>query len=472
MSRLILLIIFVLTTCNFSNQQAVAECPFTQAEGIECGSIVVPANYKSATDNDQITLQYYYIHSTSEIKSNYPLVFLQGGPGGSATDMVELFRNSPYRNDFDIVLIDQRGTGLSEAFCPEIGSEYFKVLAEDLTSQQESDKVIELARACRTELENKDYNYLNYSTSNTVDDLERLREHLNIDKLNLIGGSYGTKVALKYIEKYPESTNKVVLQGIFPPEVNLYDNVISNYHQAIRNVFKLCEQDEKCKSRYPDLSEQYYSTIKRLRNEPLRLDYQGSEFVINAQDFILITHLMLYQRSTVQILPYTISQFNNNEYVDLENVLRSVESVFNIINLPVYWSVMSQEEFSGTEKSKLLSDLEKNEELYPGHAFFLSDPEVLEFWANGNSINNDEKPVESEVPVLLVNGGYDPITSVENMKLAEKGLTNSIGVAFNFEGHSIFTQCFYDLALQFLNSETSASLNTSCAKVKPTFDWR
>lgn len=106
-----------------------------------------------------------------------PAVFLHGGPGGGCTaDSRRYHDPEKYR----IVLFDQRGCGRStpHASAPEA----------DLSAN---------------------------TTWHLVDDIERLREHLGIDRWQVFGGSWGSTLALAYAQSHPEVVTELVLRGIF-----------------------------------------------------------------------------------------------------------------------------------------------------------------------------------------------------------------------------------------------------------------
>ncbi|RKT52742.1 prolyl aminopeptidase [Saccharothrix australiensis] len=106
-----------------------------------------------------------------------PVVFLHGGPGGgSAPVHRRLFDPAAYR----IVLLDQRGCGRSLPHSSDPGA--------DLSTN---------------------------TTWHLVADLERLREHLGIDRWQVFGGSWGATLALAYAETHPERVTELVLRGIF-----------------------------------------------------------------------------------------------------------------------------------------------------------------------------------------------------------------------------------------------------------------
>lgn len=131
-----------------------------------------------------------------------PVVFLHGGPGGGiATDYRRYFNPDIYR----VVLFDQRGAGLST---PSASLE-----------------------------EN--------TTWHLVEDIERLREHLNIKTWQVFGGSWGSTLSLAYAETHPNRVSELVLRGIFlcrPKEIHWF------YQEGASAIF-------------PDVWEEYLKVI-------------------------------------------------------------------------------------------------------------------------------------------------------------------------------------------------------------------
>jgi proline iminopeptidase len=106
-----------------------------------------------------------------------PVVFLHGGPGaGTSPAHRRLFDPAKYR----IVLFDQRMCGRSTPHASEPGA--------DLSTN---------------------------TTWYLVGDIERLREHLGIDTWLVLGGSWGSTLALAYAETHPDRVSEIVLRGIF-----------------------------------------------------------------------------------------------------------------------------------------------------------------------------------------------------------------------------------------------------------------
>jgi proline iminopeptidase len=101
-----------------------------------------------------------------------PVVLLHGGPGGSINPVMRRYHDP---RSYRIVLFDQRGCGRSTPHAS---------LEENTTW------------------------YL-------VDDIERLREHLGIERWQVFGGSWGSTLGIAYAETYPERVTELVLRGIF-----------------------------------------------------------------------------------------------------------------------------------------------------------------------------------------------------------------------------------------------------------------
>lgn len=106
-----------------------------------------------------------------------PAVYLHGGPGGTSTpNQRRVFDPELYR----IILLDQRGTGRSTPHASEPHA--------DLAAN---------------------------TTWHLVSDLEKLREHLGIDRWQVFGGSWGSALALAYAQTHPDRVTELVLRGIF-----------------------------------------------------------------------------------------------------------------------------------------------------------------------------------------------------------------------------------------------------------------
>jgi pimeloyl-ACP methyl ester carboxylesterase len=165
---------------------AEAACP----RGAQCGTVTVPLDHAGVTAG---TLPIAYARVPATGTRSGTIVFLAGGPGQAAlpltADVAAILR--PLRATHDLVLVDQRGTGESGAV------DCSTVLLDECVSR------LGVRRAF-------------FNTAETAHDVENLRVALGVDKLTLLGVSYGTKVAAEYARRYPERTAAVVLDSPVP----------------------------------------------------------------------------------------------------------------------------------------------------------------------------------------------------------------------------------------------------------------
>ncbi len=143
-----------------------------------------------------------------------PVVFLHGGPGSGTSGRQRTFFNP---KKYRIVLFDQRGAGKSTPF------------------------------AC---LENN-------TTWDLVEDIEKLRTHLKIEKWQVFGGSWGSTLALAYSQTHPSRVTEIILRGIFLLRKKEIDWL---YQEGANNL-------------YPDSWEPYYNFIPEAERHDLVAAY-------------------------------------------------------------------------------------------------------------------------------------------------------------------------------------------------------
>ncbi|WP_245579606.1 prolyl aminopeptidase [Mycoplasma leonicaptivi] len=149
-------------------------------------------------------------------KSGEPVFIIHGGPGGTSFyKQTKLFDLDKYM----LIFMDQRGTGKSVPF-----------------------------------LETKDNN-----TDELVQDIEKMRKFLNLDKITLFGGSWGSTLSLLYAIKYPENIKQLVLRGVFlarQEDVDyLYEEGASYFYPDIFEKYKDCVKEIEGKN----ILEKYYN---------------------------------------------------------------------------------------------------------------------------------------------------------------------------------------------------------------------
>ncbi len=93
-----------------------------------------------------------------------------------------------------------------------------------------------------------------YTTTIAMDDQDEVRAFLGYDKVNLYGGSYGTRAALVYLKRHPEHVRAVVLDGVAPTDMSLPVFAARDAQRSLDKMLVDCERDAACKEAYPGLS--------------------------------------------------------------------------------------------------------------------------------------------------------------------------------------------------------------------------
>lgn len=133
---------------------------------------------------------------------------IAGGPGQSALEMATLMMSLfGGANRYDIVAVDQRGSGASEPLnCPRIESGQFALIGDSTRNDWPVTQCADAVGPARA----------HYDTAAAVADLEVVRADIGADRISLFGVSYGTKVALAYAGKYPANTRAVLIDSVLP----------------------------------------------------------------------------------------------------------------------------------------------------------------------------------------------------------------------------------------------------------------
>jgi pimeloyl-ACP methyl ester carboxylesterase len=160
----------------------------------------------------------------------------------------------------------------------------------------------------------------------------------------------------------------------------------------------------------------------------------------------------MYNRQTIEDIPALIEGIQKNNYNDLIRAIRTVQSTLNIINGVMYMSVAAYEELPFSGLKEIESELSALPSLYPGPAFFMSDPYVLERWHSFRAPEREDQPVSSDHPILLVSGLLDPVTPPSNAKTMLPHLSNARHIVFEQESHANFYPCYFYLLMQFFNN--------------------
>ena len=249
----------------------------TQTVEAQCSSLQVQEN-RAAPNGRKISLAIAWLPAKGEAKPD-PLFMLAGGPGQSALESFPGIAPAfaELRKKRDIILVDQRGTGGSnKLICKDSEGKSAAVEDEDygLTAAKA------FAARCAAELSKKaDLRF--YSTTDAIQDLDTLRAAIGAAQINLMGVSYGTRVAQQYAKRYPTRTRTVTIDGIVPNTLILGNDHAKNLESSLDRQFGRCAQDKGCAEKLGNPRARLNALMTLLKTAPPMVRYRDgyNEFV-------------------------------------------------------------------------------------------------------------------------------------------------------------------------------------------------
>jgi pimeloyl-ACP methyl ester carboxylesterase len=213
----------------------------------DCGTLVVPENRRDP-DSALIALPVIRIRATGDGQPAEPIFWLEGGPGQSNMTFREANRLTERH---DVVLVGYRGVDSSTVLdCPEVTSALQG--SADLIAEQTQRRRAEAFARCADRLTEQGIDLAGYTLPQRVDDFEAARTALGYDRISLLSVSAGTRTAMIYSWRHPESLHRSVMIGANPPGHFLWDPTITD--TQLDHYAQLCRQDAGCAARTPDLA--------------------------------------------------------------------------------------------------------------------------------------------------------------------------------------------------------------------------
>jgi pimeloyl-ACP methyl ester carboxylesterase len=427
-----------------------------------CGWLEVPEN-RAAPQAKKIRLHVALIPALSLKPVTDPLFVLAGGPGQAAADFY--LSVSPafarVRRDRDIVLVDQRGTGRSNRLDCNYPDDAELAAIDDALLQTQT-------RACLGALPG-DPRY--YTTSVAVRDLDEVRAALGYIKVNLYGVSYGTRVAQHYLRRYPERVRAVILDGAVPVDLALGPDVAPDAQHALDALFERCTGDAACAAAFPRIREQFETLRARLERQPIAMhvadpiDARISSTTFGMAHLSSAVRLLTYSDETASVLPLLIHEANTEgrAHALAAQYLMIKRSTQSQLAYGMQYAVVCSEDVPRWTSSAVAEAQRAG--TYIGNAFTQGLQAICDAWPRGEVDADFNAPLHSDVPVLILSGGNDPVTPASYGERVLAGFTAGRHLVLAGQGHGqLATGCVPLLAATFIGAASTQALQVDCLK--------
>jgi pimeloyl-ACP methyl ester carboxylesterase len=434
-----------------------------------CGTLLRPLN-PADPEAGQLELAVAVVPALNLDPEPDPVVPLAGGPGGSAIQFYAAYAAAfePLRRNRDVLLLDQRGTGGSERMdCP---------FDDDIVEgQYDDEQTREFTASCLEQLPH-DPRY--FTTSIAIADLEALRLALDYPSLNLLGTSYGTRVAQHFARRYPDATRTLVLDGVVPPQLPLGPEIATEAQRAIDDILRRCLDDDACGERFPEIDLDFASIRTQLKNAAVHVEIpdpltgKNQSFAFGSNELAAAIRLLAYQPRSVAIIPLLIHEAASGNFVPLAAQFQlTVSSLADALALGMHNSVVCSEDLPFIDRSTI--DVAALDASYIGAMQLEALETICSVWPRGPVDTDLATPLATDIPVLLLSGDADPITPPRYADLAAVELVNARHLIGDRQGHGqIAAGCMPRLVAEFVAAADPSAPDRSCmddAFVMPFF---
>ncbi|WP_129673243.1 alpha/beta fold hydrolase [Candidatus Chloroploca sp. Khr17] len=429
--------------------------------GVSCGYLIAPEE-RSDPESAEVSLALAVIPSRSATPRPDPIIYLDGGPGGSALFGIADWIDSPLRDEYELILFDQRGTGLS---WPSLN-------CLEMEEAEDDEANFVAAQACRDRLIDEGVNLNAYNSRANAADVADLIAQLGYDEVNLLGISYGTRLAMTVLRDNAAGVRSVILDSSYPPNVNAYNEQALNAGLAILAMLRGCADDPDCADAFPDLEQRFYSLIDLLDEEPILFeveDEEGELVDVEVSGADLVSHISdwLYITDLISYIPLMIDELDRSETATLQFLYEESGAGFGRQDAAegdlsdseaMFYAVECREEapFSTLNQARAqAADLptQLDEALLGSVENFF---ELCPIWDVASATARERAPVASAIPTLILAGEYDPVTPPHWGLLAAQGLSNSYFYVLPGGGHAVIdaSDCMMTITKAFLDNPT------------------
>jgi pimeloyl-ACP methyl ester carboxylesterase len=429
----------------------------------QCTRFSVPEN-RDEPDGRKIELNIAWLEATERGDVSADAVFfLAGGPGQSAVETYPMLDPAftEVRKHRHVILVDQRGTGKSNALSCK---------GDDNAAEQEPtpEAMRTQAQQCADEL-SKRADLRHYTTTDAVADLDAVRQALGLQLINLVGVSYGTRVAQQYAMRHPDATRSIVLDSVVPNTLGLGNIFARNLDDALSLQFALCSDDPQCKEKLGDPRAELDTLLNTLRAAPANVNYRDAtsgeweQGVLRADTVAGLVRMYAYMPMASALLPKLIHEANAGRYEELMALAKLMSGdMQDAMAMGMQLSVVCSEDADS------MVAREEDADTVLGNLMSTGMAAMCDVWPKGTMPKDFHSALATDVPALVLEGEFDPVTPPQYGKQVVEHLPNGRLFVLKGQGHNVIAAgCMPKLFAQFIERKDAKALDGACLDTLP-----
>ena len=439
-----------------------------------CGSLQVFEDRRAGSGR---TLDIHFVVLPATRPTREAIFWNPGGPGASATALAPFIADGAFetylpklRDRFDLVFVDNRGTGASHElrctlFSRADPQSYFLQLWPDAA-----------LRSCRDRLA-QGADLSDYATDYAADDLDDIRAALGYEKVVLNGDSGGTTFFLDYARRHPEHVESLLLNGVAPPHVLIIPlQDAAGAQLAADRVIAACRADARCDSTFPHLAAHFAALVRRFDRGPLTIAIQNTvthrrqDVLLSKEVFADRLRQTMYSAATAAYVPFIIDRAFHGDYLPLgEMVMVTADGLDGLVPAGANLSVTCAEDIPFITEA----DVRKTSaDSFMGDARVRAQQRACAIWNVQPVSAAFQQPVRTDAPVFMISGADDPTTPPNYSLEALAFMPNARRLLIANASHDDEVPCADALSERFIRAASAKHLDTaSCAAAyrRPSF---
>lgn len=376
-----------------------------------------------------------YVRFASTAKNpGAPIVYLAGGPGGSGprTAMGPRFPIfMALREVADVIALDQRGVGLSGHIPDRATTTPFPAMTHaGITAwyREEMQKAwIDWTRAGVA--------MTGYNTEQNADDIEDLRRHLGVEKVNLWGISYGTHLALSVLKRHPNSIGRVALASLEGQDQTVKRP--AHIDMFLNRVDHLMGQDPTVRAAIPSMPALMRRVHERFEASPVTVALAAENGTIDMQmggfGIQYMASAMVANPPSLSMLPKIYMALDAGKTDVLAPLFPPPHRFFNLGGMSEAMDMAS-----GVSPERLALITREAKTAVLGDAFNMPMPHLLGAIPGVDLGEAFRAPLRIETPALLVAGSLDGRTPLEEQAEVIAQFQSKTQVLVEHAGHNVF----------------------------------
>ncbi|MCS6154361.1 alpha/beta fold hydrolase [Shewanella baltica] len=427
------------------------------SDRLNCGFVTVPEN-PNKPDGKQIQVHYVVLPAVKNVNHEEALLAIAGGPGQSAIDNAAGFDAmlSKVRQQRDILLIDQRGTGRSNLLTCDEGAQ------SPLSFDDDNADTLAETQKCLAKI---DADVTQYGSLNAIKDFEAVRQHLGYKKLHVYGISYGTRMAQLYMRLYPAHLATVTLDGIVPMQQSVLE-IGASIDRGFDLLFKDCQETAACHAQFPELKAEFDQVAASLAKAPVMENVydpvtgEKTMLTMTRGKFYGSIRMALYQANVRALVPHAIHQAAKHNFQPILG-LYSLTIDNAGMAMGMHASVVCGEDMHRITPAMR----EQAQHSFMGKTMLEGLEATCEVWKVPAVDDSFSEPISSDIPTLLLSGEIDPATPPSWGELAMEKLTNAKHFVAPYATHGVaYQSCANNLIADLVRSGSVNDLDGECLK--------